>query len=198
MLQPTRIGPVQALAFGPTEGRVWRVIEASQRRTPLAVVGLCLGVAVLLAAGCTAHSASSGPSTEPHTALSETPIASNPRCPTTFLHPGRTGFPEFEGASTSSVTLYGLLFASYPVPARHDTKIAWRMTGSGDVRFQALGPQGQHIAPAWGPEPHMSSTWTRPGDEWGTGFRFPVGGCWTIRVVRGDSEATAQLFVASS
>jgi hypothetical protein len=173
------------------------VIETSRSRAPTSVMRVAVGAILLLGAGCTGHTSAAGAGDEPRTTTMPTTPVSNPQCPTTFLHPNRSGFPEFKGGSTS-VTLYGLLFTRYPIPARHDAKIVWRLTGSGNIRFQGLGPEGQHIVPEWGPEPHGSSSWHRPGDEWGTGFRFPVGGCWTIRVSRGGSEATARLLVAGS
>lgn len=105
--------------------------------------------------------------------------------------------PEIRGRAESPVTLYGLLFASYPIIARRDTKIAWRMTGSGLISFEALGPHGRHGYLDWGPEPHTGSSWHRPGDEWGTGFRFPTAGCWTIHVTRGHTSATARLLVVN-
>jgi hypothetical protein len=108
--------------------------------------------------------------------------------------PSSNGMPEFMGRSNSSITLYGLLFADYPLPAGRVSKIVWRMTGSGQMRFSATGPRGQRIAPAWSTL-HYGSNWDRPGEEWGTGFRFPVGGCWTVRATRGTSAATATLLV---
>jgi hypothetical protein len=63
-------------------------------------------------------------------------------------------------------------------------KVAWRMSGSGPLAMAATGPGGRTVRPAWGPEPHSSSNWTRPGDEWGTGWVFPVPGCWTITLTR--------------
>jgi hypothetical protein len=105
------------------------------------------------------------------------------------------GFPEFIGQSDSSVTLYGLLFSLYPLRAGREVKIVWRMTGSGDIRFTAIGPSGEQIAPTAGPTPHSGSNWVRPGGEWGTVFRFPTRGCWTIQVTRGATEATAGLLV---
>ena len=105
-----------------------------------------------------------------------------------------SSMPEFIGKSNSSQTLYGLLFTKYPISAGREVKIVWRTTGSGHVRFTATGPRGQHIAPAW-TTLHYGSNWDRPGEEWGTGFRFPVRGCWTVRVTRGTSAATASLLV---
>jgi hypothetical protein len=135
------------------------------------------------------HRSSPSPSTSP----AATPPAVTKNCPRT-LQPASIGLREFKGHSDSSVTLYGLLFARYPLPAGRVSKIAWRMTGSGHMRFTATGPHGWRIAPAW-KELHSGGDWHRPGEEWGTGFRFPVPGCWTVRVTRGTSTATARLLV---
>jgi hypothetical protein len=73
-----------------------------------------------------------------------------------------------------------------------EAKIVWRMTGTGSLTIRAEGPAGGTVTPVGGPEPHISSTWQRPGDEWGTGWVFPAAGCWTVRASR-DGRATATL-----
>lgn len=72
------------------------------------------------------------------------------------------------------------------VPVSTDVKIVWRVTGHGGVKFYATGPSGNRVRPRWGPEPHADSTFRYPGQEWGTGFVFPVPGCWTIHIQRDD------------
>lgn len=84
----------------------------------------------------------------------------------------------------SSGSLVALLFGP-EIRAGEQTKIAWRVTGTGDVRFSATGP-GPEQSPVWGPEEHGGSTFRYPGDEWGTGFVFPAPGCWTVHVTRDD------------
>jgi hypothetical protein len=56
---------------------------------------------------------------------------------------------------------------------------------------------GTLIQPVWH-EYHESSTWERPGQEWGTGFNFPEPGCWTITVAYGDTRGTIALKVLGS
>lgn len=104
-------------------------------------------------------------------------------------------FPEVAAQAGSQVSLYGLLFASYPVQARRETKIAWRVGGRGPITFRAVSPTGRVVQPLWGPEAHGESNWLRPGDEWGTGFRFSTAGCWTVRVDRGGEPAAVGLLV---
>jgi hypothetical protein len=158
-------------------------------------MSVALGVLAVLMSACTSQGAvkpvPTTPDSSPPRATTPVSIASCQR----VLQSGRYHFPEFKGRSDSSVTLYGLLFGLYPLPPRREEKIVWRMTGSGVVRFEATGPQGQRIGPVWGPEPHGDSTFSRPGDEWGTAFRFPAAGCWTVHVTRGASAATASLLV---
>ena len=92
--------------------------------------------------------------------------------------------PEIEGTSANA-SLWALLFAAPQVG--QDVKIAWHMTGMGDLHLVAIGPQGQRVAPDWGPEAHGSSNWSRPGDEWGAGFTVPVAGCWDLHASRTDA-----------
>ncbi|GAB2924972.1 hypothetical protein GCM10027280_10270 [Micromonospora polyrhachis] len=76
--------------------------------------------------------------------------------------------------------------------ATEETKIVWRMTGTGDLRIRATGPDDVTVTPMWGPELHTGSNWSRPGTEWGTGWIFPTAGCWTVQADR-DNGATAML-----
>lgn len=167
--------------------------RARSRRAPWSV----LVSVMLFGSACTDHATTSSPT--PGSGTSSAPTELGLRgCPQA-LQPGPStgGLPEIRGRADSPVTLYGLLFAPYPIPARRDTKIAWRMTGSGPISFEALGPHGRRGHLDWGPEPHMGSSWRRPGDEWGTGFRFPAAGCWTVHVSRGHTSATTRLLVVN-
>ncbi len=93
-------------------------------------------------------------------------------------------------------TLWGLVFSRYPVPRGTEAKIVWRVTGAGDVALWATGPSGRRVGPVWGPEAHTGSTWHRPGDEWGTGWRFPEAGCWTVHLGRGPDQGAVGVRVA--
>jgi hypothetical protein len=75
-------------------------------------------------------------------------------------------------------------------------KIAWRMTGRGPLRLLAIGPGGVRVHPLWGPERHGSSTWNRPGAEWGSGFVLRKKGCWQLHASRGASQGNVWLVVA--
>jgi hypothetical protein len=93
------------------------------------------------------------------------------------------------------VTLYGLFFSPEAV-VDQEIKVAWRMTGQGDLSMVATGPGGRTVHPAWGPEQHTGSDYDRPGAEWGTGWNFPVAGCWTIDATRTVGSASIVLRVA--
>jgi hypothetical protein len=143
--------------------------------TAIAVAGLaCL-------AGC------SGGSEPPGAAPGVQPTAPAARCVTPS--PATDGLPEQEGSGS----LWALYFPTVGRPpfvhAKRTAKIVWRMTGSGGLTIVADGPGGVTVRPVWGPEGHGGSTWTRPGDEWGTGWNFPTAACWTVRADRADGSS---------
>ena len=110
-------------------------------------------------------------------------------CPSSAAYGGE--LPEVSGVG-NGVSLWALLFVAGEIPAGSEAKIVFRMTGTGDLSIRATGPHGAAVTPIWGPEAHTGSTWDRPGDEWGTGWRFPTAGCWTVRASR-DAWASATL-----
>ncbi|MBO4210411.1 hypothetical protein [Micromonospora echinofusca] len=89
-----------------------------------------------------------------------------------------------------------MIFSTGMLTTGDRIKVVWRMTGSGDLSISATGPDGRVVAPIWGPEPHGGSNWTRPGDEWGTGWVFPTPGCWTINLTRTSGKGHLVLRVA--
>jgi hypothetical protein len=104
---------------------------------------------------------------------------------------------EREGRA-SGATLWAQFFFTDESGVRAGTeiKIVWRMTGAGDLSMSATGPDGRVITPAWGPLPHGDSSWSRPGDEWGTGWLFPKPGPWTVHATRaggGTGDLTVQV-----
>jgi len=72
------------------------------------------------------------------------------------------------------------------------------MTGSGVFSISATGPAGAVIRPIWGPDLHGSSSWNRPGAEWGTCWVFPAAGCWTVTAKRGTASGYIVLRVAAA
>jgi len=102
--------------------------------------------------------------------------------------------------TTRSGTLWGLLLGPGAVPPRagDELKIVWRMTGQGPLRVRFTAPDGKPKPLAFGPEAHRgASSYQRPGDEWGTGFRFTTPGCWHIRLTRSNNVGDVWLDVRS-
>ena len=100
------------------------------------------------------------------------------------------------GLESSRGSFWALFFSSVPPPAGKEVKVVWRMTGSGDFRFRVSDSDGKTIPLTWGPEGHGSSSWSHPGNEVGTGFKFPHAGCWDIHVAKADVDADLWLEVA--
>lgn len=83
-----------------------------------------------------------------------------------------------------------------PLHVGDELKIVWRMTGSGPLRVAFAAPDGTRHPLTFGPEAHFAgSTYHRPGDEWGTGFRFDARGCWHIHLSRNDTSGDVWLDV---
>jgi hypothetical protein len=109
-----------------------------------------------------------------------------------------TGNLEIHGTAPTGTELWALIFGDgLPLHTHGDTKIVWRMTGTGGIAFTANGPDGLQVGPSWGPDPHVGSSWDRPGDEWGTGFALPRVGCWEVFAVRGSTVGWVDLMVVA-
>jgi len=94
--------------------------------------------------------------------------------------PAQTPLAEVKGSH-----LWALVFAPLPIKARTETKIVWRMAGRGGFNIAAKATDGTSGQLTFGPERHGSSTWNIPNtDEWGTGFVFPITGCWRVHALR--------------
>jgi hypothetical protein len=96
--------------------------------------------------------------------------------------------------------MWGLIMADGPDNPLHvneDVKIVWRVTGSGALHLVTLDPDGRAHPLQWGPDPHLSSSYTRPGDEWGAGYRLTQPGCRTLRAIRGTTSANVWLNIAA-
>jgi hypothetical protein len=147
-----------------------------------------------LVTGCSAGSETEPPK-EPNS--SEPAAQDHARGKAKCVDPQRseTGFRELRGVPPDDGELWALIFGNYPARQDREIKIAWRMTGDGPLTLHATGPRGRRVAPLWGPEEHAGSNWDRPGDEWGSGWRFPQPGCWTVHLVRGSDQGTAGIRV---
>jgi hypothetical protein len=128
--------------------------------------------------------------------------------PAAFAPPGEPGCTPPSPANAGSLEIRGTggLWAFAGVSSPHaavldgvlgkQTKIVWRMVGSGDLDLVAIAPDGSRVPPDW-LDPHGSSTWTRPGAEWGSGFTFTQTGCWDLHAVRQGASGDVWLVVRS-
>src|SRR5205809_3304118 len=158
---------------------------------------------ILLVAACsTTTSVPSSPAAQgsPHTsspASSPVPRLGAPGChPPSPLDTSNLGFLEERGTATRT-QLWALFLGGVP-PAGVAMKIIWKATdvSTRQFRVSALGPRGLQVRHLVGPELHSGSNWQRPGGEWGTGFRFPVAGCWDLHVT--DEDAVGDVWIVVS
>ena len=106
--------------------------------------------------------------------------------------PAQTPLAEVKGSR-----LWALVFGPVPIKARTDTKIVWRMGGSGTFDIGAKTTNGTSAQLTFGPEFHTSSDWNIPNtDEWGTGFIFPTAGCWRVHASRGAMTGDVYFLIA--
>jgi hypothetical protein len=103
---------------------------------------------------------------------------------------------EVFGTATSG-TVWAWFMAGYPPQAGISDKTIWRLDGPGvsaaAPTFSLFGPASRTAHLDWGPAFHDSSTWNRPGDEYGTGLLFPAAGCWDVHVI--DGQVTGDVYV---
>ena len=101
---------------------------------------------------------------------------------------------EIRGTTSDGIELYALLFAKTPaIRAGDEVKLVWRITAGGAV-VGATSPHGTPAKITFGPESHLSSSFNRPGDEWGIGYIFDEPGCWHLHF-RSDDRASIWLIV---
>lgn len=172
-------------------------------RGPSAVVVLAILLLSVVTA-CTSGATSVQPS-KPATAVTSTVPGNSQALGGQGCHPPspitlfQSVLPQVEGTGHGA-TLWGLLMLTHALPARvgEEEKIVWRMTGTGLLlTLEAIGPDGAHHRPVWGPSAHLSSDWDKPGDEWGAGYLFTAPGCWDLRAIRGGATADVWLRVVS-
>jgi hypothetical protein len=173
---------------------------AVRGRSAVAVLTLLL---VSTVTACTGGTKSSQPGQRPTAATSAAPRndqalgapGCRPASPVTLLG---SFLSQVEGTG-HDVTLWGLLMFPHALPARvgDQEKIVWRMTGTGSLTLEAIGPGGTHHRLAWGPAAHLSSSWNKPGDEWGAGYIFTAPGCWDLHAIRGNATADVWIRVSA-
>ncbi len=161
-----------------------------------------LTVAVLvLVSSCTGGTAERSASPAP-TRTVQSPTASPsmravavPGCPhpPSPSHAYHQFLVEVRGSSDQG-KLWALIFQKPgdPIRAGKQVKIVWRMTGTGNLSLVAVDTTGQVNPGVLGA--HGTSTWDRPGDEWGSLFTFPQPGCWDIHAER--TSVTGDVWLA--
>jgi hypothetical protein len=145
--------------------------------------------AVILLCAVTAGCTSSSPSRD-----SSVHAGATCSTPSTFGTDGKAN--EVHGTSVNG-QLWGLALGPGHVPPRSgdELKIVWRMTGAGPLRVTLIAPDGERRPLVFGPEAHSVSNYHRPGDEWGTGFRFSSPGCRHIKLTRTTTSGDVWLNV---
>lgn len=126
--------------------------------------------------------------------VSASGVTGGPGChPASPITHGRFG-SEVRGRGRGT-TLYGLIMVTRPLPllTGESVKIVWRMTGSGPLQVTTTSPRGKAVPLQFGPGLHRSSSYDRPGQEWGTGFRFNAAGCWHVHFQRTHGSADVWL-----
>lgn len=119
-------------------------------------------------------------------------------CRPSQVQASENGLPEIQGSMRSDGELWALLFFD-KARTGEEVKIVWRITGEGEkFLVEAKQADGTSLSPAWGPQYHESSTWKRPGSEWGTGFKFPKPGCWTLTATYGTTSGEIYLDVLAA
>jgi hypothetical protein len=73
--------------------------------------------------------------------------------------------------------------------------MVWRATGSGPLSLVATSNAMRRPLRPNQLTHHESSTWNRPGDEWGTLWRFPSTGCYKITATRSGQSASIDVTV---
>jgi hypothetical protein len=158
---------------------------------------IVLVTTLVLLAACTPATGMpiSVPATEISTSIP--PTLTPTVCQPSEILESQVAFGEIQGDMQSDGTLWALLFFK-AVYVNAEAKIVWRITGEdGEFEAQAQSEAGEIIQPVW-EQYHESSTWERPGEEWGTVFIFPEPGCWTITVTYGETAGTITLKVLDS
>ncbi len=143
-----------------------------------------------------------GAATEPAARPSEAPptTATADAAPTACTSPTPIlSGDEVQGVATDA-SVYGLLFLTHSLPIRigEELKIVWRMTGNGDLSVTSTSPSNQPGVLTFVPESHSGSNYTRPGEEWGTGFKFDEAGCWHVHLQRTIGAGDVWIDIAPS
>lgn len=148
------------------------------RRRLAALASLCV-----VGAAC-----SSSPSHQAAVATTSTPQVTAPAACAAASPFGTSGRPNEVRGASSDAELWGLALGPVPPRVGDELKMVWRMTGTGPLHVTFTAPDGRDTPLVFGPDAHAASNYQRPGDEWGTGFRFTAKGCWHIHLTRDNTS----------
>lgn len=97
------------------------------------------------------------------------------------------GLTEMVGTGHGDAVMWALWWDRPPLRVRTEIKLVLRLTGAGPFDVVAVHEDGTELEPNWGPNDHgpSSSSYGRPGNEWGMAFFYTKTGCWNLRVTRG-------------
>jgi hypothetical protein len=155
----------------------------------LLVLGLTLA--------CTGNGAASATRQSPSVTDSSSVTSPTPASPTPVPTIGPLGAAGCRPASpagafsgevygtTQRGTMWAWFMGDYPPRSGVEDKTIWRFDGPhvfGTPTFALIGPRSRRGHLNWGPAAHGSSTWNRPGVEFGTGLLFPAAGCWDVHI----------------
>ncbi len=100
---------------------------------------------------------------------------------------------EMLGTGSGDAVMWALWWDRPPLRVRTEIKLVLRLTGTGPFDVVAIHEDGTQIEPNWGPNDHgpASSSYGRPGNEWGMAFFFTQTGCWNLHVTRGADTVDA-------
>lgn len=153
----------------------------------------CFWTIIILASCSVSPTQSTSSTSQPIKKSTQLPVLGASHCqPPSPISTTKFGMPEVQGTANGKTELWALLFED--MVAKQELKIVWRMTGTGDMQIVANGPRGESVKAKWITY-HGSSSWARPGLEWGTGFILPEAGCWNFSARRGSDSGEVWLLV---
>ena len=96
-----------------------------------------------------------------------------------------------------SERVWALVFSSARPSFRAGSliKVVWRVEGSGTPTLLVVRPNGDLGDLEFGPDGPRSSSFKRPGDEYGSGFTPDERGCWLLSLSRGGENKASLLFL---
>ena len=84
------------------------------------------------------------------------------------------------------------------IPGSASSKVVWKVrSGSSLPKLKVFDPAGRVVPLSFGPDLHGASTWTRLGDEYGSGWERTGPGCWTVVLSQDGVEAALHLVYAA-